>query len=286
MNEEGGQDDSGGNAGDAAPEQVVSRAGIRRMDPWAHRRGEPRVFALAWTIFLFAATITTFVAAQRAGIGDRALVRAAARMLVFASAAGVTVLWPMVRLSQWPDPRPVGGTARDLLVMLAPVQAMIWPQAMWWLARWPVPVVASVDALLVAWGVLVGGVLACAQACRLRRMYRSGLDQGAMSSAARGGVGWMVVFIALACAGSLATVGSGEPFGGGDVSPPDVRPSWMLSPLSGVFELTRDRTWSGAVAEVSPGHWGALALIAASGLPAWFVAWGLGRGMKAVSGLH
>lgn len=254
-----------------------------RIDRWAHRRGEPRVFALAWTIFLFAATLATFVAAQSASGGDRGLVRAAAQMLVFASALGVTVLWPMVRLSQWPDGRPVWGSLRDLVVLLVPLQAMLWPQAMWWLARWPAPVIVALDLLLLCWGVLVGGLLAWCQALRLRALRDP--DPARAWGPARS-AGAMVLFVLLAGAGAAGALGGGPLLTGGDLTPPAWRPGWMLSPLTGVFEITRDRTWSGDIARVAPGHLWLMLAAGVCGLPAWLMAWRIGRGSGRAVGLR
>jgi hypothetical protein len=35
----------------------------------------------------------------------------------------------------------------------------------------------------------------------------------------------------------------------------------MLSPISGVFEITRDRSWSGRPARAAPEHWAAIGLV-------------------------
>lgn len=250
-------------------------------DRWAHRRGEPRVFALAWTLFLFAATLITFVAAQSAGIGDRSLVRSAAQMLVFAAALGLTVLWPMARLCQAPDTHPVSGTAKDLLVLLIPLQAMLWPQAMWWLARWPLAVIGAADLVLVSWAFFVGGLLACFQAARARRA-RAGQQWGASQN-----VTAMVLIVLIVATGALAALSDGPPpLSGADVVPPSIRPAWLLSPFTAVFETTRDRAWSGTTASVTPGHILASFLTALFGLPGWLLAARLQRGPRPPAGLH
>jgi hypothetical protein len=263
----------------AARATVVKKP--RKPDPWAHRRGEPRLFVFGWTLFLFAATVSTFVAAQRAGVADRSIVRGAARLLVLAATVGVVVLWPMVRLSQWPDPRPVRGTFRDLVVLLVPLQAMLWPLAMPWLAHWPLPVVGAVDLLLFSWAALIGGVLALAQAMRLRA-WRLGAPWGGAPTA------WAMLIVLLTA--GLGAVGAAmpapNPLGAPDVRPPEFRLGWMLSPVTAVFEITRDRTWSGLTARVTPFHTLTLLFTAAAALPVWFVAARLERGLKAPSRLH
>ncbi len=249
----------------------------RRADPWAHRRGEPRVFAFLWTIFLFAATAATFLAALSTGQASPDVMRPATRALFAIVAAGVVVLWPMVRLSQLPDRHPVAGCMQDLVVMLVPAQAVIWPQWLGWLGRWSLEVVGAVSALLLAWGVLAGGLLACAQAGRwVRAAAGAKQDRSGWS-----GAGWTLIFVAIGLGGTLGAIvpGSGATDG-------TVRTGWMLSPVTAVYEITRDRSWTGASAEVLPGHWRAIAAVAVIGLPGWVVARVRMRGMKAPGGLH
>ena len=70
------------------------------------------------------------------------------------SSIGVAVLWPMVRFSQSrPRGSPTVAAAKDLIVVLAPLQAVIWPQFFW--GRWPIEVVAA----LSAWSGQYGGHL-------------------------------------------------------------------------------------------------------------------------------
>src|SRR5437867_4288680 len=78
-----------------------------RPDPWSHRRGEPRLFAFLWTLFLFAATGITFMTAVSLGGNSADVMRPATRALLALTGAGVVLLWPMVRLSQAPDEHPI-----------------------------------------------------------------------------------------------------------------------------------------------------------------------------------
>ena len=55
--------------GTPPPERPVRE--IVPEDPWAHRRGEPRVFAFLWTMFLFGATAATFHVKLKSGQGLR-----------------------------------------------------------------------------------------------------------------------------------------------------------------------------------------------------------------------
>src|SRR5947207_1904454 len=96
---------SGGAQSTGAPART-NRRSRRRADPWAHRRGEPRIFAFLWTLFLFAATGFTFMAAVSMGGTSADVMRPATRALLAVTAAGVVLIWPMVRLSQAPDEHP------------------------------------------------------------------------------------------------------------------------------------------------------------------------------------
>src|SRR5262245_36263588 len=109
------------------PAVAPSAPPARRVDRWAHRRGEPRVFAFLWTLFLFAATATTFLAALSAGSSTPDVMRPATRALLAVTITGIVLVWPMIRLSQSADRHPIGGVAQDLVVILIPVQAVIWP---------------------------------------------------------------------------------------------------------------------------------------------------------------
>jgi len=257
------------------PAPKPPRSKERRPDPWAHRRGEPRVFAFLWTLFLFVATAATFLAALSTGQSSPDVMRPATRALFAIVAAGIVILWPMVRLSQLPDRHPLSGCLQDLVVILVPVQAVIWPQWFGWLGRWPLNVVTAIAALLAAWALLSGGLLALAQTQRLRHL--------APGRRAHPETLWMILMVAVALGGALPTLlASASP----PPRPADVRLAWMLSPMTAIFEITRDRSASGASADVAPGHWWAIACVAAAALPAWILALIRRRGIKPPSGLH
>jgi hypothetical protein len=223
-------------------------------DPWPHRRGEPRVFAFLWTVYLLVGAMGTL-----ASLGVLATVESyqyAARLLLVLMAIGVVGLWPMVRLSQvvpYRVPAP-GQTARpetvrsragqileDVLVVLLPIQAVIWPQV--WLAAWSGEVLGAVDALICAWGVLVGGILA--------------LALGRASSGV-GRAGWMAIIMALVLlAPALMLTG---------VDAPSIR---TASPLTGIYEITRDRASEGLEASVSVEHWRMIGVTLGVGILIW-----------------
>lgn len=250
----------------------------RKPDPWAHRRGEPRVFAFFWTLFLFIATGLTFMAAVSLGGTSADVMRPATRALLAVTIAGIVLLWPMVRLSQLADAHPISGVLQDLVVVLIPAQAIIWPQWLGWLGRWPLDVVAAVAALFAAWGFLTGGLLALAQVCHHRAQAGYG-----MWSPWR----WMLGFAGLAVVGAAFALATGAaPLTGGDLHQPAFRGTWMLSPMTAAYELTTDRSWTGASARVVPAHWWSIALTAAAALPLWGLAAARARGSRPRGRLH
>lgn len=238
----------------------------RRPDRWAHRRAEPRPLALLWTTYLAVATVVMLTSLIAFGGADHDVYRPAARALLAVTAVGIVVLWPMVRLSQVRPPEgPSAAVAKDLIVVLAPVQAVIWPQAFVVLAHWPLEVVAALAAMLAAWGVLIGAVLVVAlQAVTGERAAPRGPRR---AGAARGV--WMLVIIALVASGPLIGLlvgpGTGDPF-----EEPGRVSAWALtSPVTAVFEIARDRPWSGWPAEARPAHWWTTTIVGGLGLLAW-----------------
>lgn len=228
----------------------------RHHPDWSHRRGEPRVFALLWTVYLMAATLLMF--AGSGGIGSMSAdgYRPAARSTLILIAVGMAVLWPMVRLSQHhPTRRVLRSCLQDAIVVVVPIQALIWPQR--WLARWPFEVVTAVSATLAAWGLLIAAVLAILMTPERglagpRRFARSALAMAACVTLFLGGA-----------AVALATEGPRDPS-----DPLDTRLVRMLSPATAISEITRDRPWTGSPAAVSREHWHAIAITALVGVAA------------------
>jgi len=151
----------------AEPEPAPAATRPRPADPWAHRRGEPRLFAFLWSLYILAAVAGSLLWLAQLTVPTASAYSPAARTLLIVVAAGLVVLWPMTRLCQAaPERAPLAAVIADLVVLLAPVQMVVWPMII--LANWPVAVVGGVAALLAAWTVLIGGVLAVAFTGRRR----------------------------------------------------------------------------------------------------------------------
>jgi len=126
-------------------------------DPWAHRKGEPRPFALLWAVYLMAAALLTIFAVSRISIPSTAQFVYACRAMLVMANLGVVVLWPMTRLSQQFPARPGRSVLIDLLIVLVPIQAAVWPMPV--LAHWSWSVTSAQAASTAAWACLVASVL-------------------------------------------------------------------------------------------------------------------------------
>jgi hypothetical protein len=244
----------------ATPAEVFARTTAPDLDvfghaapagrDWSHRRGEPRIFAFFWTLYLLLATIAAFWSIGAPRTHDPLALRPAARAVLAAISIGIAVLWPMTRLCQERPSARLRRTARavtqDVLVLLVPAQAIIWPQVA--MAGWPVSVVAALSASLAAWTVLLGALLALA--LTLPRIGRGW---------------WMLLFVAVAGVGPLAALGPG----GGALHHAEFDWWWMTSPITSGFEIGRDRPWTGASAAVTPAHWRAIGMVTAFAAGGW-----------------
>lgn len=209
------------------------------VDPWAHRRGEPRVFAFFWTFYVLLAVAGSLTWVARYTAITASSYGPAARIMLVVVAVGMIVLWPMTRLSQAsPRAHPALAAVGDFFVVQAPVQIIIWPLIV--LANWPSDIVIGLAAMFAAWGVLVGGLVALALAGREVSEARDARLYGR--------TGWMVVALALgfgAVAVQAALIATGVS------APPWLR---MSSPVTAIPALT-GHGLSGPSAPVSQAQW-------------------------------
>lgn len=228
----------------------------RPADPWAHRRGEPRLFALGWTIYVLIAVVGSILWVARFASVSAGSYGPAARIMLVVVALGATVLWPMVRLSQIsPRGSAVGHVLADVFVILMPVQFVLWPLVV--LANWPLAIVAGVAAMIAAWVVLAGGLLSLAlsgppvvESRDPRLMARTW---------------WMAAIVGLVGLGPLCTLAL--------IFARTSGPAWlpMISPLTGIPALTGIGI-SGPQAPISVGQWESIGAVAAAGLVLWVIA--------------
>lgn len=210
----------------------------RRVDPWAHRRGEPRVFAFFWTMYLLAATIFTLAALGLAEGTSRESYRSSARLLLIVTLVGIAWLWPMTRLTQARPRQDVRSAfAADLAIVSIPTLAITLPQ--WLLAGWALGTVGAVSAIAMGWCTLVAGTLALAFA---------GAGPDRPGRPAR--LAWMLLLIAASIAAPALALLTGR------AAPDlaygyDIPVAWAAaSPFTAVLEVTR--TAGGTIAPVGP----------------------------------
>lgn len=224
------------------PSQAQRRAA--KVDRWAHRRAEPRPLAVLWMLYLVAASILTVGAQGVLGLIASDVYRPGARILIASAGAGIGVLWPMIRLSQVVPTKPVRSKLLDAFIIAGPLNAIIWPQVLPWMAGWTPGVCAVLSLIYSGWVLLVAGllILAMGNSERDRDHAAPWLPRTA----------WMAVFVFITIASPLF-------HGLRSMGPAvDARGVWtpgLFSPISAVFEVTKDRSWMGATVAAQPEHW-------------------------------
>lgn len=228
-----------------------SRGADGSPDPWAHRKGEPRMLTLAWTVYLLAAAGGTLFSTRAAGIIRAWQYHETARRLLVLIAFGACVLWPMVRLCQARPERSMWhAVITDTLGISLPIAAVLLPLPI--LTGWGWMLMLAIWAMLSAWAMLTVGVAAMGlSGGTLRRLLVMG--------------GVMIVLAAAPFVLVLVQRGGGE------------LPGWweMLSPFTGVFRLTDPP--SGTLARVTPEDWRVIHGVWAAGVAAWIAAGSSGR---------
>lgn len=228
-----------------------------RVDRWAHRRVEPRGLALMWTLYLLAVTVIAFWTPATAAGLDPLAGRYSARVLLVAVAVGYTVLWPMVRLCQtFPSEGGVAAVGKDLLVMVVPTQAVIWPLT--FLAAWPMTVAAALAASSLAWTLLVGAVLA---------ITLGGPGRERVIASGRRMLGLIVILVVAARPTGL--------YG----APAESDRAWMVlsavtAPLAMIIPPSDGVWWIGTT------QWAMVGITAAFAVGLWLVAFGTGSGRR------
>ncbi len=209
-------------------------------DPWAHRKGEPRPFALLWAVYLMIGALLTIFAVRSLTIPTTSQFISGCRAMLMLTLVGACVLWPMVRLSQrFPD-RPGRAVLIDALALLAPAQAVVWPMP--FLTHWGWAVNSALSLSMIGWTLSVGALLAIAM----------------RSESVTSRVLWMLGFLVLVGTGPallLAVASTGQPA-------PVEALSW-LSPFTTAYRLTSSP--SGVTPSMTLHEWvGALAPLAAA----------------------
>jgi len=241
---------------------LFGRASKTQPD-WSHRRGEPRWFALMWTVFVLTSAMIALASAGGPFGGSFESYQPALRLLLLGLGTGVALLWPATRLSQEPPEGGLGGAAsamlKDFVVVQVPVQAVLLPLVV--LARWPLGVVLTLGLFALAWGVMVSMILTFG----VSRLRWRGNPAGEPAWA------WMLGFFAIVLAaplGEIMILGAGATGRSLD-QPSMVEWWWLMSPATSGLEITRPRPWVGAEVALVPAHLIAAGIILGAGLLGW-----------------
>ncbi|MBX3410326.1 MAG: hypothetical protein KF859_10615 [Phycisphaeraceae bacterium] len=224
---------------------------MNRHDPWAHRRGEPRLFIVCWAVYLLAASITSLGGTVWVGMVATDVYRPAARIMLGLAGLGVAVLWPMVRLCQAAPQRPVEAFAVDMTVVAMPVMVVAMAQSLPWMGAWPPQVSVVLSMVFVGWTLIVGALLLAYFSRPERRTPR-----------------WVCMLLVVALAGAGPAFAWGAAWAWPVVPSAYADLGLLASPITAPFEAVRDRAWSGFYARVERAHWVLAGAILAGGIVA------------------
>lgn len=245
---------------------------MRKADPWAHRRAEPRTLVLLWTIYLMGAAATTVFSVGVIGMPQRSMFEPAARSMLALAGLGLGALWPMVRLSQSRPRAPRTAILTDVFALTIPLQAVIWPVRL--LTGWGWDVLAGIALGLFSWALLVGAVLAAGLVRTPAPVEGRDIEVSARFSGAR--TTWMLIALLMSAGGPAALLIGGYL----GITPPAF--GWLLSPITLTHALTSAR--SGLSPVMAPEEWlaclgpGVLGLLVWSGLAA--TAWAAAKSRR------
>ncbi|MFM9958839.1 MAG: hypothetical protein ACKVZJ_12265 [Phycisphaerales bacterium] len=221
---------------------VPEWSAVQGPDPWAHRKGEPRMLTLFWTIFLLAASAVTLFGTRGAGLVRAAQYQISARRLLLIVAFAAAVLWPMVRLCQQPPERSIGKSILlDALGLSAPVMAVLLPLP--FLTGWSWGLLSMVWCVIAGWSLVTLSIAHLAlcgvdRASGPRRSAGRALAMGAVLALVVGGAVLAVRHSAAVNAPFGMTAVAAAPMGSSVGARGTGEMWWAASPLSHVNKLT------------------------------------------------
>lgn len=80
------------------------------------------------------------------------------RLMALSMAAGLSIAWPLLRLSGPMRPKPALQALLDLVVLLCLVQVVLWPLRL--VTPWPPGRAAAIDLCLAGWGLATAAIVA------------------------------------------------------------------------------------------------------------------------------
>jgi len=170
------------------------------------------------------------------------------RMMLLSMAVGLSVAWPLLRLSGPMRPRPAMQALLDLVVLLCLIQVVLWPLRL--VTPWPVTRAFSLDLCLAGWGLAFAAIVA------------AGSGPGPQGRLGIRRTLSMVAAMALAAGVPLVTLLGGGSLPFTDAASRESLSAW--SPATALWSLT-----AGGFEPPAPGEWRTAATGAALSLVAW-----------------
>jgi len=227
-------------------------------DPWAHRKGEPRYFALFWTIYLLGSALLTVFSIRSVGLPTPQQFLLGGRGMALMCMLGVVPLWPMVRLSQASAPRALMSAFQDGLILAAPGFAVIMPISL--LTGWTLEVSFAMSAVLLVWAFVSGAIVAI----------------GHTSESRVSRFAWMFVLCGLALAAPLISwIGTLENWWDTTSEMPALIE--LLSPLSAALRLSEPKGGTVQIFDVTGQMWRWITMPCALAAGLWALAAVLAR---------
>ncbi len=163
------------------------------------------------------------------------------RTMLFSTTVGALVAWPLLRLSQAPEPAPIRATLLDLAVVLGMTNLVLWPLRL--VTAWPAARMGCVLFHMGAWILTTGALLAWS-----RSLQRPASRTLAMAACVLLALGWL----------TLRGIAPG--------AVPARFPAPMGGPIEGMLALV-----DGGGAPPTREEWGAVACAAALAGGAWLL---------------
>lgn len=255
---------------------MSENAVTKSFDPLAHRRGEPRLFIVFWTIYLLIASAISLGPLGFHGLAGTDSYRPNATLLLSLCGCGLGLLWPMVRLSQARPGRPFWAFAIDGIAIALPACVVVVSQSMPWMAAWNPYESALMIVSYITWAMFIVCALSLAMHSGTTIVGgQSWVFNATSVNALRSRGGWMTMIAVLVAVGPLcAGVMSSYTQSGWAV-----KVALLASPISAPYAATSREVSSMA-------QWGVyhpLEMVAAS-LPLLLIGLlGLGIGRSGVS---
>lgn len=147
----------------ASPDTTASPAASVEASAATHRRLQrprrlalPRWLLLGWSAWLLVSWYLSFGQYRAVAVDSDAHVAAVRQMLV-AISLWLAVAWPLFRFVGRPIRAPRLTCFVDFLAIVGTFQVVVWPMRL--LTPWPIATVMLVDFMIIAWALVMSGII-------------------------------------------------------------------------------------------------------------------------------